>query len=198
MDISTQISSLREQNFDLDGMMLIIISLTKKPIILPYLKSSRMKLHDIKIVLMSAYGYHAIAIALSLMEAYSQSVQSEQMTSQILYAKFGAEGLRPQVFSELFILLESPWREVGFMWYFVHIGGISLGFCVGVRLVVGWSLGGVNGVEGMGWGSGRGLGKAERVDLGEHMWLILFDKGGGGGFDGYMVKEKQLEGVKWV
>ncbi|GKB21979.1 hypothetical protein Tco_0855902, partial [Tanacetum coccineum] len=48
----------------------------------------------------SVYGYHAIAIALSLMEAYSHNVQPEQTASQILYAKLGAEGLRPQMLEE--------------------------------------------------------------------------------------------------
>ncbi|KAK2994489.1 hypothetical protein RJ640_021294 [Escallonia rubra] len=43
-----------------------------------------------------ALNYHAIAIALSLMEAYSLSVQHEQTTLQILQAKLGAEDLRTQ------------------------------------------------------------------------------------------------------
>ncbi|CAI8613681.1 unnamed protein product [Vicia faba] len=41
-------------------------------------------------------SYHAIAIALSLMEAYSLSVQHEQTTFQILYAKLGPDDLRTQ------------------------------------------------------------------------------------------------------
>nr|GEZ93964.1 hypothetical protein [Tanacetum cinerariifolium] len=44
----------------------------------------------------TAASYHAIAIALSLMEAYSLSVQHEQTTLQILQAKLGAEDLRTQ------------------------------------------------------------------------------------------------------
>ncbi|KAL2933208.1 Protein TSS, partial [Bienertia sinuspersici] len=38
--------------------------------------------------------YHAIAIALSLMEAYSLTVQHEQTTLKILQAKLGSEDLR--------------------------------------------------------------------------------------------------------
>lgn len=45
----------------------------------------------------TAASYHAIAIALSLMEAYSLSVQHEQTTLQILKAKLGTEDLRTQV-----------------------------------------------------------------------------------------------------
>lgn len=45
----------------------------------------------------TAASYHAIAIALSLMEAYSLSVQHEQTTLQILQAKLGPEDLRTQV-----------------------------------------------------------------------------------------------------
>ncbi|KAF8407168.1 hypothetical protein HHK36_006294 [Tetracentron sinense] len=44
----------------------------------------------------TAASYHAIAIALSLMEAYSLSVQHEQTTLQILQAKLGPEDLRSQ------------------------------------------------------------------------------------------------------
>ncbi|KAG9148728.1 hypothetical protein Leryth_013409 [Lithospermum erythrorhizon] len=44
----------------------------------------------------TAASYHAIAIALSLMEAYSLSVQHEQTTLQILQAKLGPEDLRTQ------------------------------------------------------------------------------------------------------
>ena len=47
----------------------------------------------------TAASYHAIAIALSLMEAYSLSVQHEQTTLQILQAKLGSEDLRTQVVS---------------------------------------------------------------------------------------------------
>lgn len=46
----------------------------------------------------TAASYHAIAIALSLMEAYTLSVQHEQTTLQILQAKLGAEDLRTQVY----------------------------------------------------------------------------------------------------
>lgn len=45
----------------------------------------------------TAASYHAIAIALSLMEAYSLSVQHEQTTLKILQAKLGPEDLRTQV-----------------------------------------------------------------------------------------------------
>jgi protein TIF31 len=45
----------------------------------------------------TAASYHAIAIALSLMEAYSLSVQHEQTTLQILRAKLGPDDLRTQV-----------------------------------------------------------------------------------------------------
>lgn len=48
----------------------------------------------------TAASYHAIAIALSLMEAYSLSVQHEQTTLQILQAKLGAVDLRTQVSSQ--------------------------------------------------------------------------------------------------
>ncbi|KAF2323204.1 hypothetical protein GH714_034118 [Hevea brasiliensis] len=44
----------------------------------------------------TAASYHAIAIALSLMEAYSFSVQHEQTTLKILQAKLGPEDLRAQ------------------------------------------------------------------------------------------------------
>ncbi|PKU63385.1 Clustered mitochondria protein [Dendrobium catenatum] len=44
----------------------------------------------------TAASYHAIAIALSMMEAYSLSVQHEQTTLQILQAKLGSEDLRTQ------------------------------------------------------------------------------------------------------
>ncbi|KAF8393143.1 hypothetical protein HHK36_021384 [Tetracentron sinense] len=47
-------------------------------------------------ILLTAASYHAIAIALSLMEAYSLSVQHEQTTLQILQAKLGPEDLRTQ------------------------------------------------------------------------------------------------------
>lgn len=49
----------------------------------------------------TAASYHAIAIALSLMEAYSLSVQHEQTTLQILQAKLGADDLRTQVCANL-------------------------------------------------------------------------------------------------
>jgi protein TIF31 len=48
-------------------------------------------------LLQTAASYHAIAIALSLMEVYSLSVQHEQTTLQILQAKLGPEDLRTQV-----------------------------------------------------------------------------------------------------
>ncbi|GAY61698.1 hypothetical protein CUMW_212050, partial [Citrus unshiu] len=44
----------------------------------------------------TAASYHAIAVALSLMEAYSLSVQHEQTTLKILQAKLGLEDLRTQ------------------------------------------------------------------------------------------------------
>ncbi|KAF2323206.1 hypothetical protein GH714_034139 [Hevea brasiliensis] len=44
----------------------------------------------------TAASYHAIAIGLSLMEAYSFSVQHEQTTLKILQAKLGPEDLRAQ------------------------------------------------------------------------------------------------------
>ncbi|OMP08614.1 Tetratricopeptide-like helical [Corchorus olitorius] len=46
--------------------------------------------------LATAASYHAIAIALSLMEAYPLSVQHEQTTLQILRAKLGPDDLRTQ------------------------------------------------------------------------------------------------------
>ena len=49
--------------------------------------------------LQTAASYHAIAIALSLMEAYPLSVQHEQTTLQILRAKLGPDDLRTQVLS---------------------------------------------------------------------------------------------------
>ena len=48
-------------------------------------------------LIQTAASYHAIAIALSLMEAYSLSVQHEQTTLQILQAKLGSDDLRTQV-----------------------------------------------------------------------------------------------------
>ena len=45
----------------------------------------------------TAASYHAIAIALSLMEAYALSVQHEQTTLQILKKKLGPDDLRTQV-----------------------------------------------------------------------------------------------------
>ncbi len=45
----------------------------------------------------TATSYHAIAIALSLMEAYLLSVQHEQTTLQILQAKLGPDDIRTQV-----------------------------------------------------------------------------------------------------
>lgn len=47
--------------------------------------------------LQTAASYHAIAIALSLMEAYSLSVQHEKTTLRILQSKLGSEDLRTQV-----------------------------------------------------------------------------------------------------
>lgn len=46
----------------------------------------------------TAASYHAIAIALSMMDAYSLSVQHEQTTLQILQEKLGQDDLRTQVF----------------------------------------------------------------------------------------------------
>lgn len=59
-------------------------------------------IHTCKIILafliwQTAASYHAIAIALSLMEAYTLSVQHEQTTLRILQAKLGSEDLRTQV-----------------------------------------------------------------------------------------------------
>ncbi|KAF2283066.1 hypothetical protein GH714_043725 [Hevea brasiliensis] len=48
----------------------------------------------------TAASYHAIAIALSLMEAYSLSVQPEQTTLKILQAKHGPEDLRTQALEQ--------------------------------------------------------------------------------------------------
>lgn len=48
-------------------------------------------------MLQTAASYHAIAIALSLMEAYSLSVQHEQTTLKILQEKLGPDDLRTQV-----------------------------------------------------------------------------------------------------
>ncbi|KAI4973148.1 hypothetical protein ZWY2020_028856 [Hordeum vulgare] len=44
----------------------------------------------------TAASYHAIAIALSLMEAYLLSVQHEKTTLRILQSKLGSEDLRTQ------------------------------------------------------------------------------------------------------
>lgn len=55
----------------------------------------------------TAASYHAIAIALSLMEAYSLSVQHEQTTLQILQAKLGSEDLRTQVALDLAFVFKS-------------------------------------------------------------------------------------------
>ena len=55
----------------------------------------------------TAASYHAIAIALSLMEAYALSVQHEQTTLQILRAKLGPDDLRTQVLvSFLFLKMQ--------------------------------------------------------------------------------------------
>ncbi|KAG5626573.1 hypothetical protein H5410_011791 [Solanum commersonii] len=51
---------------------------------------------QIRISAGTAASYHAIAIALSLMEAYPLSVQHEQTTLQILRAKLGPDDLRTQ------------------------------------------------------------------------------------------------------
>lgn len=53
----------------------------------------------VSFVFQTAASYHAIAIALSLMEAYPLSVQHEQTTLQILRAKLGPDDLRTQVTS---------------------------------------------------------------------------------------------------
>ena len=49
----------------------------------------------------TAASYHAIAIALSLMEAYPLSVQHEQKTLHILRAKLGPDDLRTQVYCHI-------------------------------------------------------------------------------------------------
>lgn len=61
------------------------------------------------IFLQTAASYHAIAIALSLMEAYSLSVQHEQTTLQILQAKLGSEDLRTQVKCLNLMIEEGIW-----------------------------------------------------------------------------------------
>lgn len=48
-------------------------------------------------IVQTAASFHAIAIALSLMEAYSLSVQHEQTTLKILQNKLGPDDLRTQV-----------------------------------------------------------------------------------------------------
>lgn len=53
--------------------------------------------HLVFVTFQTAASYHAIAIALSLMEAYSLSVQHEQTTLKILQDKLGPEDLRTQV-----------------------------------------------------------------------------------------------------
>lgn len=59
--------------------------------------------------LQTAASYHAIAIALSLMEAYPLSVQHEQTTLQILRAKLGSDDLRTQVYchNSMFFVLKT-------------------------------------------------------------------------------------------
>lgn len=56
--------------------------------------------------LQTAASYHAIAIALSLMEAYSLSVQHEQTTLQILQAKLGPDDLRTQVIQVAILVIQ--------------------------------------------------------------------------------------------
>lgn len=64
--------------------------------------------------LQTAASYHAIAIALSLMEAYPLSVQHEQTTLQILRAKLGPDDLRTQV-----LIFSCPSEsDVGNVYYF--------------------------------------------------------------------------------
>lgn len=58
--------------------------------------------------LQTAASYHAIAIALSLMEAYSLSVQHEQTTLQILQDKLGPDDLRTMVSSPFLCRLLLP------------------------------------------------------------------------------------------
>ena len=53
----------------------------------------------------TAASYHAIAIALSMMDAYSLSMQHEQTTLQILQAKLGPDDLRTQVLNYLYLIL---------------------------------------------------------------------------------------------
>ena len=48
-------------------------------------------------MLQTASSYHAIAVAFSLREAYSLSVQHEQTNLKILQAKLGSDDLRTQV-----------------------------------------------------------------------------------------------------
>lgn len=64
----------------------------------------------------TAASYHAIAIALSLMEAYSLSVQHEQTTLRILQAKLGAEDLRTQVVQHPIVLAVYNGRNKFLIW----------------------------------------------------------------------------------
>ena len=66
------------------------------------------------LILQTAASYHAIAIALSLMEAYPLSVQHEQTTLQILRAKLGPDDLRTQVFSNSCPRLNLFWRHLNY------------------------------------------------------------------------------------
>jgi protein TIF31 len=59
------------------------------------------ELTSISSITQTAASYHAIAIALSMMDAYSLSVQHEQTTLQILQEKLGQDDLRTQVLFSL-------------------------------------------------------------------------------------------------
>lgn len=77
-------------------------------------------------LLQTAASYHAIAIALSLMEAYSLSVQHEQTTLQILQAKLGSEDLRTQVMLVLVFYISASYDLMKLIFYiFVDIYKIS-------------------------------------------------------------------------
>jgi protein TIF31 len=60
----------------------------------------------------TAASYHAIAVALSFMEAHSLSVQHEQTTLQILTAKLGADDLRTQVIDLLLVHSHTNLRRI--------------------------------------------------------------------------------------
>lgn len=62
-----------------------------------YLLTMKYELTSTSSINQTAASYHAIAIALSMMDAYSLSVQHEQTTLQILQEKLGQDDLRTQV-----------------------------------------------------------------------------------------------------